>query len=71
VKSVQCVSMKKSTLEKTRKDACFKSKVKKRGVIDGESGGDDRVDPTCSTVEWSVERPRCGSRKESESSFQK
>jgi len=26
---------------------CFKSRVKK-GVIDGDRGGDDSVDPTCS-----------------------
>jgi len=26
---------------------CFKSRVKKRGVIDGDRGGDDSVDPTC------------------------
>jgi len=25
---------------------CFKSRVKREGLIDGESGGDDSVDPT-------------------------
>jgi len=29
---------------------CFKSRVKEEGVIGGESGGDDSVDPTC--VGW-------------------
>jgi len=26
---------------------CFKSRVKKEGVIDGDRGGDDSVDLTC------------------------
>jgi len=26
---------------------CFKSEVKRGGVIDGDRGGDDGVDPTC------------------------
>ena len=26
---------------------CFKSRVKKEEVIDGDRGGDDSVDPTC------------------------
>jgi len=29
---------------------CFKSRVKRNGVIDGENGGDDSVDPIC--VGW-------------------
>jgi len=31
-------------------EVCFKSRVKREGVIDNESGGDDSVDPTC--VGW-------------------
>jgi len=27
---------------------CIKSKVKRKGVIDGDRGKDDSVDPTCS-----------------------
>jgi len=26
---------------------CFKSRVKREGVIDGDRGDDDSVDPTC------------------------
>jgi len=33
---------------------CFKSRGEREGVIDGENGGEDRVDPTC--VPWWVVR---------------
>ena len=26
---------------------CFKSRVKREGLIDGDRGGDDSVDPIC------------------------
>jgi len=42
---------------------------KKEGVIDGDSGGDDSVDPTC-VGWWEGERP-ISSRKEWESLFQR
>jgi len=32
---------------------------KREGVIDGDRGGDDSVDPTC-VVWWEGERPGCG-----------
>jgi len=45
VRSVQWVSMETSMVEKTwRRDVL--SLEWKRGVTDGESGGDDSVDPT-------------------------
>ena len=37
---------------------CSNSSAKLEGVIDGKSGGDDSVDPTC--IGWREgERPRC------------
>jgi len=32
---------------KDLKKRCFKPRVKREGVIDGEKVGDDSVDPTC------------------------
>ena len=57
--------------KRLEEEMCFKSRVKK-GVIDGERGGDDSVDPICVGL-WERERPGCGrsSRKELGSLFQR
>ena len=48
VRSVQWVSMMKSKVEKTWEKKCVLSlEWKREGVIDGDRGGDDSVDPTC------------------------
>jgi len=43
-----------------RKRCVLSLEWKREGVIDGDRGGDDSVDPTCVYIQWEGERPGCG-----------
>jgi len=55
-RSVQWVSMEKSIVEKTWGRGVLSLEWKREGVIDGDNGGDDSVDPMC-VGWWEGERP--------------